>query len=188
MPLISGVVRALNDGEAQHHRLIELDLIDVLRIDLDLDQKIVALRHDQHDRIAGGDDAADRIRGRLEHGAVLRRADIGALELILGGDLALDIFADLAVGLAQLLGDVARQILIDLDDLQLDLGDLALGLGGLSDELAALAFDLGLVALQRGEPVELDQILLPQLAHALQFLLDQAELLVLRAELSGRAR
>jgi hypothetical protein len=40
--------------------------------------------------------------------AVLRRPDVGALELILRGHLALDVFADLAVDLAQLLGDVAR--------------------------------------------------------------------------------
>ena len=97
----------------------------------------------EHDRVAGGDHAADGIRGRLEDDAVLRRADIGALELILRRHLALDIFADLAVGLAQLLGDVAGQFLIDLDDLQLDLGDLALGFGGGGDELAAFALRAG---------------------------------------------
>ena len=126
----------IEGGEAQHHRLAERDLIDVLGLDLDLDRQLVGLRHDQHDRVAGGDDAADRVRRRLEHDAVLRRADVGALELILGRHLALDVFADLAVGLAQLLGDVAGEFLIDLEDLQLDLGDLALGLGGIGDELS----------------------------------------------------
>jgi len=56
---------------------------------------------------------------RLEHEAVLRRADVDALELVLGGDLALDEFADLAVDLAQLLGDLAGGVLVDLNDLQL---------------------------------------------------------------------
>jgi hypothetical protein len=94
--------------EAQNDPLAELDLIDVLGIDLDLDQERVRLRHDEHDRIAGGDHAADGVRRRLEHDAVLRRADIGALELILRGHLAFNVFADLAVDLAHLLGDVAR--------------------------------------------------------------------------------
>ena len=67
---------------------------------------------------------------RLEHHAVLRRADVGALELVLRRHLALDEFADLAVDLAQFLGDVAAEILVDLENLQLGLGDLALGLGG----------------------------------------------------------
>ncbi len=36
----------------------------------------------------------------LEHGAVLRRANVDALELILGGDFALHEFADLAIDVA----------------------------------------------------------------------------------------
>jgi hypothetical protein len=80
----------------------------------------------EHDRITGGDHAPDGVRRRLEHDAVLRRPDVGALELILGRHLALDEFADLAVDLAQLLGGVARLLLVDLEDLQLGLDDLAL--------------------------------------------------------------
>ena len=68
------------------------------------------LGHDQHDRIAGGDDAADGINVRLEDNTVLRRAQIGAPKLVLRRHLALDIFADLAVGFAQFLGDVAAQL------------------------------------------------------------------------------
>src|SRR5262249_120405 len=85
---------------------------DVLGIDFALDHQIVALRHDQHDRIAGGNHPADSIRGRLKDDTVLWRAQIGALELILRRNLALHIFADLAVSLAQLLGNVAGHILI----------------------------------------------------------------------------
>ena len=48
----------------------ELDLIDVSRLDLDLDH--VRLGYDEHDRVAGGDDPADRVRRRLEDEAVLR--------------------------------------------------------------------------------------------------------------------
>jgi len=71
--------------------------------------------------------------------AVLRRADVDAAQLILGGDLALDEFAELVVGLAQILGDFADQILVDLDDLQFGLGDLALGLRPRGEILTALA-------------------------------------------------
>ena len=63
---------------------------------------------------------------RLKNRAVLRRANVGALELILGRHLALDEFADLAVGFAQVLGDVAGEFLINLDDLQLGLETLPL--------------------------------------------------------------
>ena len=50
----------------------------------------------------------------LEHHAVLRRADFDALELVFGGDFALDELADLAVDLARLLGHLAAQIAVDL--------------------------------------------------------------------------
>ncbi len=57
---------AVEGGEAQHRELADLQLVDVLRIDLGLDLQFVGVRHDQHDRIAGGDDAADGVNRRLE--------------------------------------------------------------------------------------------------------------------------
>ena len=63
--------------------------------------------------------AADGVRRGLEDHAVLRRADIGTFKLIFRRHLALDVFANLAVGLAQFLGDVGGELLIDFDDLQL---------------------------------------------------------------------
>ncbi len=111
--------------------------------------------------------------------AVLRRADVDPPQLVFGGDLALDEFADLVVGLAQILGDVADHVLVDLDDLQLGLGDLALGLRARGDELRALAVEPGGVALQRGQPRHLHQVLVVELANADQFLLDQRDFLVL---------
>src|SRR5439155_21442797 len=92
------------------------------------DREIVGPRHHHHDGVAGGDDAAHGVHRRLQHDAVLRRADVDAAELILGGDLALDELADLVVGLAQILGYLADHVLVDLDDLQFGFGDLALGL------------------------------------------------------------
>ena len=65
--------------------------------------------------------------------AVLRCADVDPLELIFRRNFALDSFADLAVGLAQLLGDVAGEILVNLENLQLDFGDPALGFRRRSD-------------------------------------------------------
>ena len=123
----------------------------------------------------------------MEDDAVLRSADISALELILRRDFALDIFADLAVDFAQFLGHVAGQILIHLNDLQLDFGDLAFYLRSLGDDLAALALKARFIALQRCQPVELHQIFLPQIAHALQFLLGQRDPLVLGRLLRGKA-
>jgi hypothetical protein len=98
--------RARIEGcEPQYDGLTELNLIDVLGIDLHFDHEIVALRHDQHDRITGRDHAADRIGRRLKDDAILRGADVGALERILRGDLALDKLADFAVDITQLLSE-----------------------------------------------------------------------------------
>ena len=102
-PLISGVVRWLKAGKAQHGGLADAHLVDVLRLDPGLDGQLVGVGHDQHDRLAGGDDAAHRVHGELMHHAVLRRADVDALELVLGRDLALDQLAILRVGSRQLL-------------------------------------------------------------------------------------
>ena len=106
----------------------------------------------------------------MQHHAVLRRADIDPPQLVLGGHLALDEFADLVVGLAQILGDVADHVLVDLDDLQLGLGDLALGLGARGDVLRALAVEPRGVALQRGQPRNLHQMLVVEIADAGEFL------------------
>jgi hypothetical protein len=70
------------------------------------DQQVVGRGYDKHDRVPGGDNATDGVNRRLEHDAVLRRAQIGTPELIFRSNLPLDVFADLAVGLPQLLGDV----------------------------------------------------------------------------------
>ena len=120
---------ALVEGrEAQRRILAELQLIDIGRRDLDLDAERVAIGHDQQDRFPGRDDAADGVDGELMHAAGLRGADVDALQLVLGGDLAFDQFADLGLDLAQVLADLAAQVAVDLQDLQLGLRDLAFGL------------------------------------------------------------
>ena len=88
--------------------------------------------------------------------------------------------AILPCDLAQLLGDLAAQFLVDLQDLQLDLGDLALRLGGRGDELAALAFEARRVALERRHALDLHQVLAPEIADALELLPDQLDLALLR--------
>ena len=98
--------------------------------------------------------------------AVLRRADVDALELVLGGDLALDELADLAVDLARLLGDLAAQIAVDLDDLQFGLRDLACGLRGLRDQLRGFALQPHRLAFELGQLGERDELLLPQIVDA----------------------
>ncbi len=131
---------------------------------LRFDRKLVGVGHDQHDRVAGGDDAADSVHRGLKHHAVLRRADVDALELVLGGDLALDEFADLAVDLARLLGDLAAQIAVDLDDLQLGFGDLAGGLRGLRDQLPGFAIEPRRLALKFGQLGERHKLVLPEIS------------------------
>ena len=122
----------------------------------------------------------------FEHDAVLRRADIDALELVFGGHLALDEFAVFGVDFAHVLGDLAAQILVDLDDLQLGLARLALGLSDRGQQLPALAFDAGGVALERSHSVYRHQVFLVKIAHALELLVDQRGLACLCVQLRGQ--
>ena len=107
VPLISGVVLWLKAEKRRTALWPSLQLVDILRGDPCLDHQAVGIGHDQHDRLAGRDHTADRVHGGLVHHAVLRRADVDALELVLGRDLALDQLADLGLDLAQLLADLA---------------------------------------------------------------------------------
>src|SRR5262249_30132668 len=102
-------------------------------------------------------------------------------------NLALDIFADLAVSIAQLLGNIAGQILIYLDDLQLYFRDFALRLCCLSDDLPALSLEPRFLALQRSEPIELDQIRRPRIAPACELPVDEGGGLVVGRVLGGEA-
>src|SRR5829696_9150057 len=180
--------RALVEGrEAQGRGLPDADLIDVLRRELRLDRQHIGFRHDQHDGLSGRDHPADRVDGRLVHHPVLRRSDIDALQLVLGRDLALDELGNLALDLAQVLGNLAAQILIDLQDLQLDLGNLALGLSGRGDELAALALEARGVALERRHALDLHEVLAPEIPDALELLADQLGFALLRRDLAGEA-
>ena len=109
--------------------------------------------------------------------AILRGANVDALELVFGRHLAFDEFAEPAVELAQFFGDLAGEVLIDLQDLQLDLADLAARLRHREHRLGALAGQPRRLALQRDQPVDLHQVLAPELAHALELAPDQVDLL-----------
>ena len=80
--------------------------------------------------------------------AGLRRAQVDALELVLGRRDPLLELGDLALRLAQILEHLGAEILVELDDLQLGLADLAARAGDVGDELAALALQPRLVALE----------------------------------------
>ncbi len=114
------------------------------------------------------------------HDAILRGANVDPLELVFGGHLALDEFAEPAVELAQLLRHLAGEVLIDLQDLQLDLADLAARLRHREHRLRPLAGQPRGFALERDQPVDLHQVLAPELAHALELAPDQVDLLGLR--------
>ncbi len=84
---------------------------------LGLDNQLIGLRHDQHDRLAGRHHAADGMSLELVHDPVLRRADIDALEQIFGCDLALAKLRQFTAALGNHLGDLAAHVALDLDDL-----------------------------------------------------------------------
>src|SRR5262245_33051531 len=187
---LAGDVRhgALVAGHDAHRRLgADGDLVDVLRRDLGLDHELVRLRHDLHDRLAVGDDAAHRVHAELMHDAALGRPDIHALELVLGRRHALLEFGDLALGLAQVLEDLGAEVLIELQDLQLGFAVLGARAGDRCDELAALAFEPRLVALQRHEALNADEVLLVELGHADQLLVDELDFVFLGLLLRDQA-
>src|SRR5215207_2305939 len=187
LPIQLGRSALVEGGEAQHGVLPDPDLIDVLRVELRLHRQLIRLGDDHHDSLASDDHAADGMHGRLVDHAILGRPDVDTLELILGRDLALDELGDLALGLAQVLGDLRAQVLIDLQDLQLDLGDLALGLSDRGHELAQFPSEPYRVALERRHALDLDEVLAPQVAHAFKLLTDELDLALLRRGLAREA-
>jgi hypothetical protein len=64
-------------------------LIDIVRLQLRLDLQIIGIRHHLHDGVAGTDDAADGVRGKLMDDARRRRAHLDAIEHVARGDAAL---------------------------------------------------------------------------------------------------
>src|SRR5262245_49111019 len=109
----------------------------------------------------------------LEHGAVLRRTDIHPLQLVFGLKLALDEFADLGVDLAHLLLDLTAEILVDLNDLELDFGDLPPGLRDGRLQLGLFAVETGRLPLQQGKAIDLNEVLLEQVANPFELAADQ---------------
>src|SRR5262249_44983853 len=170
--------------EAQDRRLAEVQLIDVLRRNLDFHGQRICIRNDQHDRLARRDDTADRVNGELMNDAVLRRPDIDALQLVLGGDLPLGQLGNLGPDIGEILADLGSQILVNLNDLKLELGNLAFGLGSNARQLASLPLKPSGVALERIQPGERNEILLVETAYAFKLLVNEIDLALLRGGLS----
>jgi len=117
------------------------------------------------------------------HDTLMRRADLDPPQLVLGRDPPLGQFRGLGAVLGQILADFRAQILIDLDDAELGLGNFAAVLRDLGKQDAVVALKARRLALLGGQPPELDQVLLPKLACALQLLLDPLDLFVLGRQL-----
>ena len=115
----------------------------------------------------------------------LRRAQLDALQLVLGGDAPLEQFADARLDLAQLLGRFGLHGLIDVDDLQLHLADLALRARDLRHQRAPFALQLGQVALRRQRAGDRHQLLLAHALEPLELLDHQLDFLVLGVALRG---
>ena len=97
---------------------------------------------------------------------------IGAAQLILGRHLTLDEFTDLAVDIAQFLGHLAAEILVDLNDLETNFRNLALRLRRRRDQLRAFASKPCRLALELGQACELHKIFGVEIAHAAKFAVD----------------
>ena len=170
-------------GEAQHHGLTDPDLVDGVRCDPGLDGQHVASRDDQHDRLAGGDDTSHRMDGELMDAAVLRRADVDALERVLGRNPLLDQLGRLRPDFGQLLADLAAKVLIDLQDLKPGFGDLSPGLRDRRDQRSSFSPEARRVPLQCRHACDLDEVLAPQLTYAVELLDDELDLAILGDDL-----
>src|SRR5690348_7621056 len=82
----------VESGEAERGGLSDVNLIDVARLDLYVHDQAVMFRYDLHDRFAWRDHRTGGVYGQLVNESGLRRADIGALELLFGSDFALPKF------------------------------------------------------------------------------------------------
>jgi hypothetical protein len=124
-----------------------------------------------------------RMHRQFVHDAALRGADVDPLELVLRGDLALDVFGDLAADVRKLLAHLGPQVLVDLEHLDLCLGDLAIGLGDGRDQRAAFSRDPGGVAPDADQLAEFDHPLAPQILEPGQLLGQEIDLAVLGDDL-----
>jgi hypothetical protein len=84
-----------------------MDLVDLVRRNFRLDGQAIVVGHDQHDGLAGLDDAAYSVHALLKHLAGLRRDQVDALELVLSGNALFDQFGLLAANFRKLLADLS---------------------------------------------------------------------------------
>src|SRR5215211_3797199 len=127
-----------------------MDLVDILRLQSCLNNQGISIGHDQHYRLARGDDPADSMHIEMVHRSVLWRAQIDAFELILSGDFSLDIFGRLCSNFNEILSDLRTHVLINLQNLELRFGYLARRLSNGCDQALPLALDSGAIAFKGG--------------------------------------
>ena len=127
------------------------------------------------------------MHGELVHDTRLRRAQVDALELVLGGGDAFLELGDLALRLAQIPQHLGAKVLVDLDDLQFGLADLAARAGDIGDELAALALQPRLIALQLHVARNGDKIFLVEIGNPDKFRPDELELVFFCRQLRRQA-
>ena len=138
----------MEGGKSQNPLLADVELIDVGRLDSRLDAQGLMVRHDQHELLAGGDHASDRVHPQFVHDAVYRRSDVRATKLVFCGDLAVPQLRDLCLNLPDLFLGFRGCGLVYGPDLQLNLGDLSPQTGDIRYQRAVLAVDACLVALE----------------------------------------
>ena len=80
------------------------ELIDIRRRNSYLKNQSVVLWNNQHQRLGGRNNATNRMNGKFVNNPGLRCMDVDALQLVTGGDLALDEFAELCLYRSQFLG------------------------------------------------------------------------------------
>ena len=180
-------VRIGERGKAHDRLLADLQMLDLLRLDLRIDHQPVVLGHDQHGDFAAADHAADREDVELMHLARHRRTDLDARQALRRRDLALDILVDLVAHVGDLPDHLRMEFVVEAHHLDLLFGDRSARRGDVGEQLAALALDARAVAVERDDAGQRHQLLGVELAHALQLLGDQRQLLLARRALRAEA-
>ena len=156
--------------------LAQIDLIDILRPHMGVYDEFVEFGHDRHHIGARCNHPADSMDRKLMHNPGARSPHLHALQFCLCGTTPFQRFGDTRFGLAQVAQGAGAGIVIKLDDLEPGFADPALGRGDPRHKFALLAFEPRTLAIERKNPVRLDETLLQQLFEVFQFLADQDRL------------
>ena len=164
--------------DPQARLLSDVHVVPVGGHDLGLDDQLVVLRHDVHDRLRGGHHAAHGVHLHVDHLAFQGRHDTGAGHLVAHGEQSVAGLEVEVLRFGQVGGKIGAVIVLQLDDPLLRLAHGELGLGDLGDDLTHLSARLRQVQPPLGELILRHELAFGQARQRGHVLLQQLLLLL----------